>query len=158
MMPFLVLLSSEVIYRDSFTSTLHWMISYPNQFIVTYAILFGLMNIFFLLPRRLYIACATLFLALFSTAALVSRQKLLLRGEPLLPWDFLLGKEALTISQSVEEQNSPEITFFLAFILIAVIILISLFIIPKEKYHVTRKIFTVVLSAGLSFRLPVIFL
>jgi len=153
LLPFGALFATELIQRGSITGVLDWFISYPNQFIVSYAIFFGLINLFYILPRKIYIFFSTLLLALFSIAALISRQKLLLRGEPLLPWDLKLGKEALTIVQSFDSQAKPEIGFFLIVILLATTVLISLLFWPREKYHPGRKILTSLLACSLFFTL-----
>jgi len=149
LLPFCALFATELIQRESIIGVLDWFISYPNQFIVNYAIFFGLINLFYILPRRVYIACSTLLLCLFSVAALVSSQKLMLRGEPLLPWDLRLGKEAFNIVQSFESQSKPEIGFFLIVIIVATAILLGDLFLPKEKYRVGPKILTSLLACSL---------
>ena len=153
LLPFGVLFATEMIQRGSIIGVLTWFISYPNQFIVSYAIFFGLINLFYILPRKIYIFFSTLLLSLFSIAALISRQKLLLRGEPLLPWDLKLSQEALTIVQSFESQTKPEIGFFLIVILLATVLLISLIFLPKEKYRFGQKALTALLACSLFFTL-----
>lgn len=149
LLPFMNLFSLEVIHREGIINTLNWIRDYLNQFIIAYAILFGLINIFYILPRRIYMTAGFLFLSIFSIAALVSREKLLLRGEPLLPWDFKLGREALTITQSFEKQSSPQVTFFLLILLFTLIALIGLLMVRKEKYQPVQKITTAILSCFL---------
>jgi len=145
-LPFLAFFSLEVIYREGVLNTLEWIQTYPDQFIVTYAILFGLINIFYILPRRLYLSVGFLLIGLFSLAGLVSHKKLLLRGEPLLPWDLLLGKEALYITQSFSKSSSPDLAVFLIILVTAIVLLAVFLLIGKEKYRPLPKISTAVLS------------
>ncbi|AFV01837.1 hypothetical protein UNSWDHB_2028 [Dehalobacter sp. UNSWDHB] len=149
--PLMVLILFETVSRGSLADTLVWSVHYPNQFVATYAMLFGLINAFYLLPRRLYLSIAAVILTGLSFIALVSREKLLLRGEPLLPWDLNLGKEAANISQSF--QDLP-IAFMLGLVilLIAALILIICYI-PREKYLSAQKVPIAVLSFLLLFNL-----
>lgn len=145
LLPLMVLLVFELIYRGSFGSTLNWIIDFPNQFFVSYAILFSIINIFYVLPRRLYIACGIIFISFFSLAGFISRQKLLLRGEPLLPWDFSLGKEALNITASFHSLVPYLVPIFIFFIMIGAVTFLLSFV-PKEEYRPGTKILTAALS------------
>jgi phosphoglycerol transferase MdoB-like AlkP superfamily enzyme len=151
--PFLTLFISESVYRGSLGNTLFWLTHYPNQFLVCYAIIFGLINIFYFLPRRVYVTLGVLFVSLFSIFGFISRQKLVLRGEPLLPWDFKLGKEALNISQSFEGLPMGPLIPLILIAILAAAILIGFLFIPKEKYLAPQKILTAVLALALFFSL-----
>lgn len=145
-LPLLILFSLEMIYRGSFSGAAVWFIHHPAHFVINYGVVFGLVNLFYILPRRLYLTLSAFLLAIFAGVGLVSRQKLLLRGEPLLPWDLQLSKEALTISQTFTAESSPDISFFMAVMLVVFGILLSLFIISKEKYRPGPKVLTACLS------------
>ncbi|MGI5900846.1 MAG: LTA synthase family protein [Desulfitobacteriia bacterium] len=151
LLPFIILTSYELIYRGSISETLQWLILNSNQFILTYALIFGLINLFYILPRRIYLAIGGVFLSLFSLAGYFCRQKLLLRGEPILPWDLKLGNEALYITKSIEGFSLA--LPILIVICCVVLIILSLKFIPQEKYLLYRKLTTAILSFALFFSL-----
>lgn len=149
LIPFIALFLPELIIRGSLAATLSWISSYPNQFLAGYAIVFGLINIFYILPRRIYGACGVLFVTLFSVAGFISRQKLLLRGEPLLHWDFVIGKEALNISKSFELLNLVSPILLIEIVSLAVIVFIAFLFTPKEKYPLHKKVAVALLSISI---------
>lgn len=153
LIPFLTLFVSELIHRGSFVHPLLWMISFPVQFLVSYCLIFGLINTFFILPRRMYSVFGALFATLFSLLGIVSRQKLLLRGEPLLPWDFSLGKEALNISQTFEQFPLLPFLLILTAVILSATIYYIFLTIPREKYQLPQKVIISLLSFTLFFSL-----
>ena len=149
LIPFVTLFLPEAIIRGSLAQTLAWISGHPTQFIVSYAVLFGLINIFYVLPRKIYGALGVLVAALFAVAGFISHQKLILRGEPLLPWDFRIGKEALNISQSVELLNPmPSVLILMAGVLV-VVVLVGFRLLPREDYRFPQKLSTSLLSLAL---------
>lgn len=145
--PFVALILPEFIIRGF--DALAWISSYPTQFIVSYAILFGLINTLYILPRRLYAAGGVLTAALFMVGGFVSRQKLMLRGEPLLPWDFGVSKEALNISQNFEYLSSAPILLLIVICTLVAVIWLGFRLIPKENYRFPQKLSTALLSLAL---------
>jgi len=149
LLPLIVLCSYEFFYRgvDLFV----WMVLHPNQFILTYAIVFGLINIFYVFPRKIYISFGIVILSFFTFVGVVCRQKLLLRGEPLVPWDLYLGREAWNIIQSMKLFAIAIILVFVIFTIGAIIFCNRRF--PEEKYKASVKIVTGILSFALFFSL-----
>ncbi|HZK54663.1 MAG TPA: LTA synthase family protein [Desulfosporosinus sp.] len=113
--------------------------------------MFGFINLFYILQRRLYIKFGVLFLSFFSVAGFISRQKLILRGEPLLPWDLSLGKEALNLSK--EFSHTIQATPLLLISVTTIILFLSVKFIPKESINWRTKlaVFTISLTVLLSF-------
>lgn len=146
--PFIALLLPEIIIRGHL-GAIAWISNYPTQFMVSYAILFGLINTLYVLPRRIYAAGGVLAAALLATGGFVSHQKLMLRGEPLLPWDFRIGKEALNISQHFEYFNSVPASLFIVTCLLIAAMGIGFRLIPKENYRFPQKFSTALLSLAL---------
>jgi phosphoglycerol transferase MdoB-like AlkP superfamily enzyme len=155
LIPLITLFLLELIYRGSINLTLSWIYYFPNQFLISYAILFGLINTLYILPRKIYGAFGILIAALFSIAGFINHQKLVIRGEPLLPWDFRLGREALNIFQNFEGFPFSGTSILLQFAILAAIILmvilIFFFIVPREKYSVPKKLLPACLSFTLFF-------
>lgn len=155
--PFIALFVSELIWRGSIDLTLSWMTTNSTQFYLSYAILFGIINTFYLLPRKIYGAVAAFLVTLFSLAGYINLQKLLARGEPLMPWDFSLGREALSIAQNFEWLPLPDTSNALQLGILAAIIifilLIAFFVIPKEKYSAPPKLVTAIFSFTMFFTL-----
>jgi len=149
-LPLFMLFVLETVYRGNFLSTLFWITHYPKQFLLSYVLMFGFINLFYIFKRRIYIAIGVLFLSFFSIIGLISRQKLILRGDPLLPWDFVLGKEALNISKAFV--STIQIIPLLCICVITIVLLISVKFIPKEKFNWWKKLaasmisFTVLMS------------
>lgn len=146
--PFICLILPEIIIRGG-SESIAWISSHPTQFIVSYAILFGLINTWYVLPRRMYATVGALTASLLTVGGFISHQKLILRGEPLLPWDFKIGKEALNISQNFEYFNSLPTLLFIVICVFTAVIWIGFRLIPKENYRFPHKFSTALPSLAL---------
>lgn len=143
-LPLAMLFALDATYRGNINDTLLWMRQYPKQFVLSYVLMFGFINLFYILHRKLYAGIGVLFLSFFSIVGLISREKLILRGEPLLPWDLILSKEAMSISKAFDGNVQ-----FLPLLLIGIITLMllgSVFLIPKEIFRWREKLVAPVLS------------
>lgn len=143
-LPLSMLLALETAYRGAFPSALSWMINYPKQFLVSYILMFGFINFFYILHRKLYLVIGVLLISLLSIIGLISRQKLVLRGEPLLPWDLILGKEALNITKNFS--GAIEIIPLLYIGVSAIVLLAFIRLIPRETFSWQKKLATFTLS------------
>lgn len=143
-LPLAMLFALDSTYRGNILDTLLWLRQYPKQFVLSYVLMFGLINLFSILQRKLYAGIGVLFLSCFSILGLISREKLILRGEPLLPWDLILGKEALSISKAMD--GHVQFAPFLLIGIITLILLRSVFLIPKENFRWREKLAAPVLS------------
>ena len=155
-LPLLMVFALESVYRGSFFSPLFWIIQYPKQFLLSYLMMFSFINLFYILQRRIYLTIGVLFLSFFSIIGLISRQKLILRGEPLLPWDLILGKEAMNISK--EFSSNIQIFPFVCIGIITIILVIALKYVPKETFKWRQKLSLSMISIAvlLSFSTEVI--
>ncbi|AET69965.1 phosphoglycerol transferase family protein, alkaline phosphatase superfamily [Desulfosporosinus orientis DSM 765] len=143
-LPLSMLFALDATYRGNIFDTLHWIRQYPKQFALSYVLMFGFINLFYILHRKIYTGIGVLFLSFFSIVGFISREKLILRGEPLLPWDLILSKEAMSISKAIDGNVQ-----FMPLLLIGIITLILLgciFLIPKENFRWRGKLAPSVLS------------
>lgn len=147
-LPLLAVLALEIVYRGSFSGTVYWLTHHPIQFLATYLLLFGIINIFYVLPRKIYVALGAILTALLGIIGLISRQKLTLRGEPLLPSDVLIGREALNISQQFGGL-SPDLYLIAIGLVVGFIFYALRNLIPPEPYSPRRKIAVGFLAAAL---------
>lgn len=156
LLPFLMLFVLESVYRGSFLGSFLWFIDYPKHFLLTYVLMFAVINLFYVFKLRIYLSIGVLFLSFFSIIGLISRQKLILRGEPLLPWDLILGKEAMNISK--EFSGAIQILPFLSLGVITIILLFLLKFIPKETFNWRKKLVASMISIAvlLSFYTEVV--
>jgi len=134
--PMVTLLALQISYNGNLASVYEWIHEYPKQFLVSYILMFGIINIFYGLPRKAYFAICGILFALFSILGFISRQKLIIKGTPLLPTDFSLAKEAIGISGSFQD-----VYLWMAFIAIGALALIGLMFkfTPREKYKWLQK-------------------
>lgn len=144
LIPLVILAALEVSSTGSILSTVSWPVFHPREFILSYIIMFAVTNIFYILPRRLYLTISSIMLALFSILGFISHEKQIIKGSPIVPSDLFLAKEAIGISGK----------FQIVYIVIAAIVLVFIFLIsliikfiPKTKYKRPQKIAVFSLSA-----------
>lgn len=128
-LPALITASVEWIQIRDIEQTKEWMLAHPYQLFLGYIFVF----VFFII---LYIASARLWLAMLGTsmvfvgAALVNYYKLILRGDPFMPWDLMLQKEAGNIfahlNISIDETT---------WLLLGILIFISLALLLVRPYQ-----------------------
>lgn len=137
------------IFNDGdFYSVYVWIRQYPQEFLLSYLLMFGLINIFYILPRRVYLMISSIFLALFSILGFISRQKFIIKGTPLLPSDFFLVQEVIEISGRFK--NVIISIAIISFSALTLILLLFKYI-PKEKYKWPQKFAVVSISSMLLF-------
>ncbi|TGE36316.1 LTA synthase family protein [Desulfosporosinus fructosivorans] len=136
MIPLVTLLALQIFYNGDLFSVYAWIIEYPKQFLVSYILMFGIINIFYGLPRKAYLAICSILFGLFSILGYISRQKLNIKGSPLLPTDFSIAKEAIEISGRFKD-----VYIWMALIAIGALVLIVLMLkfTPREKYKWQQK-------------------
>lgn len=127
--PILAILALEGFSDGNLKEVITWIRSYPAEFFLNYILMFGIINIFYVLPKRAYLVTSTIFLSLFSCLGFISHQKLKVKGEPLLPTDFLLAKEAFGISGHFQN----------VFIFIGIFIIITIALITLIFKHIFKQ-------------------
>lgn len=138
LLPLIALLTGETIYRGGdINSTWYWITHHGNQFFVSYILMFGIVNIFYLLPRKVYLSIYVVLVSFFSAAGVISHYKLQFRGEPLLPSDIFLSKEAVEISAYFKDIISTN--EIIVALIIVLIVFIGIYFLPKEEYQKNRK-------------------
>jgi len=136
MIPLVTLMALQIFYNGNLFSVYAWVLKYPKQFLVSYVLMLGIINIFYGLPRKAYLAICGILFGLFSILGFISRQKLIIKGSPLLPTDFSLAKEAIEISSRFKY-----VYLWMALIAIGAFVLIMLMLkfTPREKYKWPQK-------------------
>jgi phosphoglycerol transferase MdoB-like AlkP superfamily enzyme len=136
MIPLVTLMALQIFYNGNLFSVYAWVLKYPKQFLVSYVLMLGIINIFYGLPRKAYLAICGILFGLFSILGFISRQKLIIKGSPLLPTDFSLAKEAIEISSRFKY-----VYLWMALIAIGAFVLIVLMLkfTPREKYKWPQK-------------------
>ena len=136
MIPLVTLLALQTFYNGNLFSIYSWIIEDPKQFLVSYILMFGIINIFYGLPRKAYLAICSILIGIFSILGYISQQKLIIKGTPLLPADFSLAKEALEISNGFKY-----VYLWMALIVIGALVMIVLMLkfTPREKYKWLQK-------------------
>ena len=146
MIPLVTLLALQIFYSGNLHSVYAWVVENPKQFFVSYVLMFAIVNIFYSLPRKAYLAMSGVLFALFSILGYISRQKLIIKGSPLLPTDFSLAKEAIGISSSFQN-----VYVWMASISMGALVMIGLMLkfTPREKYKWVHKTVVFVTSITL---------
>jgi phosphoglycerol transferase MdoB-like AlkP superfamily enzyme len=120
----------ESIYRESVFQAFKWSFNNLNEFFANYFLLFCIINIFYIFNRKIYLLMSVLLLSVLSIFSFVSKSKMELRGEPIVPWDLYLGKEAAKISTNFNELVTVNTTLIFIFLVVSTIALILFS--PKE--------------------------
>ncbi|AFM39741.1 phosphoglycerol transferase family protein, alkaline phosphatase superfamily [Desulfosporosinus acidiphilus SJ4] len=127
--PLIALLALEGFSNGSLIKAITWIRSYPSEFFLSYILMFGIINIFYILPKRAYLVIATIFLSLFSCLGFISQQKLKVKGDPLLPSDFLLAKEAIGISDHFRN----------VFVVLGILLAVTVALVRLILKHIARE-------------------
>ena len=122
--PFFLVFIIEWIQRTHLRDTLVWVINNATSVFLTYLVVLMVFLFFYGLFNRLWAASLLTTLPLLILAFL-NFFKTTIRGEPLLPWDLFLSKEAMDIVSSVPINFTvQQIIFMGTFILIVILLII----------------------------------
>lgn len=135
-LPFILVVITEFVHRGSFVSAIKWVQENRNEFLVSYLIATCLIMFIASLTKRINQAFFMI-LSVSVVFSLISSVKFKFRGEPLLPWDIILGKEAGNIAFNFSEIINLKIIFFmLAYFSLGYIFIYKL---PEQIYDFKRK-------------------
>lgn len=120
--PLFITVMIEWISRSDLIDTLTWIISNPLSFYLNCLVVLMLFLFFYGVSARLWVA------SLFSAGPLLVMTflnffKSNIRGEPLLPWDLFLSKEAVNIITTISIRFSAQQILLLFSFLVAIILL-----------------------------------
>lgn len=122
LLPLALLFITESVQRGSIFSALTWPVLQPAQFLAGYLLVTSLLALLLSITNRLKLSFFVL-LSISLLFALISNTKQKFLGEPLLPWDFVLGKETTDIIYYFSSfVNFKIIFFFVALILFGIIL------------------------------------
>lgn len=131
--PFVVLLLSESIQRNSVIEALYWSSQQKMMFVVNYSLLLSISLVLYILPKIAFLLTASVFYLGSFLFSYIHQVKSSLRGEPFLPADLYLINEAKGISNAVSTNIYSIIFLVVGGILI---IISSIYLYPK---YVWRK-------------------
>lgn len=120
--PLFITLMIEWIQRTHLIDLVTWITNNPLNIYFTYLVILMLFLFFYGLSGRLWLA------SFFSTSpllilAFMNFFKTNIRGEPLLPWDLFLSKEAMNIFSNVSIRFSIQQIIFLCTFLLMILLL-----------------------------------
>jgi|LGVF01.2.fsa_nt_gb phosphoglycerol transferase MdoB-like AlkP superfamily enzyme len=147
---FPIILSSfvELIQRESFIDFFTWLNhSFPSLFL-NYLIISLTFFLFYSIIPRIWIT-SIITSILFIGLSLINFFKINFRGDPFMPWDLALKKEALNIISEIKISFTSTIIFIL--IALCILIFLSFFIKEKKlciKSRITIFIFSFLLMIG----------
>jgi len=110
-------------------NTIDWMLTHPVQALLGFIFILLVFTI-------IYIASCSLSLAMlgtsgtFITLGLINYYKVIMRGDPFMPWDLMLNKEAINIITYMDISIDKEMTLVL--VALVVIIIALGFLKPKR--------------------------
>lgn len=137
--PLLTLLVLEGFSNGNLGEVFSWIRNYPSEFMLSYILMFGIINIFYVLPKRAYFITTAIIIFLFSSIGYISQQKMKAKGEPLLPSDFFLAKEAIGISGHF---HNVFVVLGILFVITTGLIWLIVKYIPRErKQHYRAVVF-----------------
>lgn len=122
LLPLALLFIMELVQRGSISSVLEWPFLQPAEFFVSYLLVWSFLVILLALTNRIKLSFFVL-LAISLLFALISNTKQKFLGEPLLPWDFVLGKETTNIIYYFSDFiNFKLIVFFVGLVVLGVVL------------------------------------
>ncbi|MGI6587225.1 MAG: LTA synthase family protein [Peptococcia bacterium] len=145
--PLVLLFITELVQRASLFSVLSWPFLHPPEFIVSFMLVFCFLSIFLALTNNLRISFFVV-LTISALFALISNIKQKFLGEPLLPWDFVLGKETTDIVNYFTSFINTKVILFVVLIIFLGIFLFRYLPFKNDcnKYSVKTRVILLVLS------------
>lgn len=141
-LPAVITFTVEFIQIRNLGEILEWIKSHPYQMVLGYVLILLFFALLYIIFCRMYIAMlgtSTLFMLL----ALINYYKIIIRGDPFMPWDLLLNKEASNI---VAYLNIPiDKTIILLFGVLLLMVIIVAFFKPAKIWIRYRVIGVVII-------------
>lgn len=142
-LPLMTLAVCEMIVRSylwmPFT---HWTGEYTKRFALNMVMILALYNIFYILPRRVYMMMSVLLSGFLIIFAIANKIKLELRNSPITIGDLALSKELKGLEQPIDINTMPIIISAAAILLV----LIGIYLVPRFKDRWILKAGVFVLS------------
>ncbi|WP_053360612.1 alkaline phosphatase family protein [Bacillus sp. FJAT-27251] len=137
-LPIVTLITSELIVREALDMPfLLWTSEFTKRFLINLLLMIALFNIFYILPRKFFMAASILASGTLIFFAFANKLKLELRNSPITIGDFALFNELRGLDQPLEIN-----IFFLIAILLAIgITIVAIFLLtPNSKENWLIKI------------------
>ena len=134
-MPLVLLFLTELVQRASLFSVLTWPVLHLPEFLVSFMLVFCFLSIIWALTNNLRLSFFVV-LIVSLLFALISNIKQKFLGEPLLPWDFVLGKETTDIINYFSSFINTKVILFIVFIILLGVFLFRYLPLKKETVYI----------------------
>lgn len=157
--PLALLLIVELFNKQSIIKTLYWLVTSPVEFILNYLLILAIFLLLLVIMGRVYLS-APASIIIMTLLSLVSAHKTFLLGEPLLPWDFLMFKQAVNLLPNIYNGIGILNLFIIA---LSIILITLVFAITKKyrirfRYRFVLGVSAALLLGGLSFSPQMIYI
>ncbi|HHV72788.1 MAG TPA: LTA synthase family protein [Clostridia bacterium] len=139
--PIILVLITEFVHRGSLISAFQWVGQHKNEFFASYLIAISLITFIAAVTKKVNRAFFVI-LCVSIIFSLISGVKIKFRGEPLLPWDIILGKEAGNIMATFASSINLKIIFFMLFYFFVGFVLVNKLVnkLPQQVFLLKGKI------------------
>ncbi|MDF2612930.1 MAG: sulfatase [Clostridia bacterium] len=134
--PLLITFLVELLQRGTVNQTFRWLVDRPMHVLLGYLIIFLFFMLIICLTSVTWLATAVTGV-IFLTAALVNYFKIIVRGDPFVPWDMMLSKELNNIMEHIKIQFTPLLCMS---IIIVILCMIGTLFIKEKKISVKRRL------------------
>ncbi|HHY05792.1 MAG TPA: sulfatase-like hydrolase/transferase [Clostridia bacterium] len=163
-LPLVLLFLTELVQRASLFSVLTWPVLHLPEFLVSFMLVFCFLSIIWALTNNLRLSFFVV-LIVSLLFALISNIKQKFLGEPLLPWDFVLGKETTDIINYFSSFINTKVILFIVFIILLGVFLFRYLPLKKGnsvykcgvKKRVVLFVLAVVLISSICTNYPISF-
>lgn len=115
--PLFTLIIVELLNKNSTMETILWIKNYRPQVLVSLILYMLIYIIILLLSKRVFLT-TLIYSSLLFIIGIINHFKLMLKGEPLLPWDYFSAKAAISILPSMKLVISRRLVLTLAIFII----------------------------------------
>ncbi len=150
-LPLIFLVIVSYTGNGDISETLKWIGGRRREFFLSYLLSFSIVNMFYIFNKKMYASFFFLLTFMFSLASFINRIKCDYRGEPLMPSDLGLGREALNMAQAYFHPNV--LALCMGVVLTACGIAASIAFLPGEKMFRFSRIFIPLASFFLLFNI-----
>lgn len=144
-LPGLITVCVEYIQIRDIVETKEWIMTHPYQVLLGYGLILICFALLYIISCRLWLAMLGT-TTVFILAAMTNYYKILLRGDPFMPWDLLLQKEAGNILAHLNI-SFDQITW--SILIIFLVLTISLAFLKSYKLQWHYRLIGAILCLGI---------
>lgn len=148
-LPGLIAICAEYMQIRDMVETKEWIVAHPYQMLLGYGVILLFFIMLYIIFCRLWVAMLGTSI-LFMLGAMINYYKVILRGDPFMPWDLMLKKEAGNILAHLNISIDVT-TWFILIMLLLLIITMMLLKPQKLKWQYRLVGVTICLGIGTLF-------